>query len=92
MPTIQLNLFGQLLTLADVVNDPMAPLEATWRFPVAQAEEFDHRGNPAHIVVERDPMLGRDIVNLKNVYWLSFRKRFGPHTPGEKNIKIAYLF
>jgi hypothetical protein len=52
MPTIQLNLFGQLLTLADVVNDPMAPLEATWRFPVAQAEEFDHRGNPAHIVVE----------------------------------------
>jgi hypothetical protein len=26
--------------------DPLVPLEATWRFPVAQAEEFDHLRNP----------------------------------------------
>ena len=73
--------------VAAVFNDPLAPIEATWRFPVAQAEEFDHRGNAAHIVVQRDQMVGRDVVILKNVYWLSFRKRLGPHTPGKYSQK-----
>lgn len=77
-----------MFTMSAVSPDPMVPMEATWRFPVADAEEFDHRDNPAHIVVKRDPQLGRDVVELINVYWLNFRKKLGTHGPGSYQVLI----
>ena len=66
---------------------PMTPIEATWRFQVSQCEEFPHLGNPAHIISKRDPVLGREIVELKSVYWLKFNKNLGKHDAGCYQVK-----
>ena len=71
-----------MFTGSVVTPDPVAPLEATWRFSVADSEEFDHLGNPDHVIISRDPQLGSNVVELKNVCWLNFRKKLGVHVAG----------
>ena len=57
-------------------------LEATWRFQVSSAEEFDHLRNPRHFNVRFEPSFQREIVELKSVCWLKFTKKLGRHRPG----------
>ena len=47
------------------------------------AEEFPHYGNPSYIRRQPYPLLGRDIVRLKTVCWLYFKKNL-PQVPAGK--------
>ena len=60
----------------------------SWSFLVSESEDFFHKENPDHILKERDESLGRDIIILKGVCWLCFRKRLGLHSPGRYRVRL----
>ena len=53
------------------------------RYSITEAEEFPHYGNPSYIRRQPYPLLGRDIVRLKTVCWLYFKKNL-PQVPAGK--------
>jgi len=60
----------------------------SWSFQVSEAEFFHHSENPLYFQKERLKSRGRNIVILKEVCWLWFRKRLGLHCPGRYRVRL----
>ena len=54
------------------------------------AETFPHLGNPAYIIREHYPSLGRNVVRLITVCWLHFYKILPEIPPGKYKISLHF--
>ena len=58
------------------------------RISVSDARvHFPHRGNSSYVVVEEDPILGRQIVTIRQICWLEIGHTF-PATPGIFSVSL----
>ena len=48
---------------------------------------FPHRGNSSYVIVEEDPILGRQIVTIRQICWLEIGHTF-PVTPGIFSVSL----
>ena len=60
------------------------------RFGIVDAESFPHLGNPAYIIREHYPPLGRNVVRLITVCWLHFYKILPEIPPGKYRISLHF--
>ncbi len=58
------------------------------RAHVYDCEDFPHLHNPDYIVRKFDDTLNRDVVVLKSVCWLHFRKAFDNVLPGTSSLRV----
>lgn len=62
-------------------------LGETWRFSVADCEDFPHLGS-RYISKHWDNSLNRYIVELHSVCWLLFKKTLGFHPKGQYQVRL----
>lgn len=93
--TKHVTVFDRVLKSCKPIRQPNEEKESlfedtnnAWSYLVSEAEEFAHKENPDYILKERDESLGRDIIILKGLWWLGFKKRLGLHSPGRYRARI----